>query len=101
MATGMTHQKEAVESGYWPLYRFDPRVIGAGKHPFHLDSRAPSKKFVDFARSEARYAMLERSDPEAARELFDLSQQDIDARWELYEQMADVDRHIPEDPHDA
>ena len=101
MATGMTHQKEAVDSGYWPLYRFDPRVIEAGKHPFHLDSRAPTKRFVDFARSEARYAMLERSNPAAAKELFDLSQQDIDARWELYEQMADVDRHIPEDPHEA
>lgn len=97
MTTGMTHQKEAVDSGYWPLYRFDPRLIADGKHPFHLDSRAPSKTFKEFARSEARYAMLERTDPASAKVLFDLAQQDIDARWELYEQLADVDRHIPED----
>ena len=42
MSTAMTHQKEAVASGYWPLYRFDPRLGGQGKHPFHLDSHKPT-----------------------------------------------------------
>ena len=96
MTTGFTHQKDAVASGYWPLYRFDPELAAEGKHPFHLDSRAPSKSFREFAESEARFAMLARSQPERAEELFDLAQEDIDARWSLYEQLAEVDRQIPD-----
>ena len=96
MSTGFSHQKDAVLSGYWPLYRYDPRVVADGKHPFHLDSRAPSKTFREFAATEARYAMLERSKPEVAAVLFGLAQDDIDARWKLYEQMADVERRIPD-----
>ena len=99
METGMTHQKDAVDSGYWPLYRFDPRLTTDGKHAFRLDSRAPKLTFKDFAAKEARYAMLQRRDPDAAAELFQLAQEDIDARWELYSQMADIDRTIPDEDH--
>ena len=101
MSTGMSHQKEAVDSGYWPLYRYDPRVVADGQHPFHLDSRKPKLDFRSFARQEARYLMLERSQPAEADRLFTLAQEDIDARWSLYEQMAQVDRLIPDEPHDA
>ncbi|MDH5422226.1 MAG: pyruvate:ferredoxin (flavodoxin) oxidoreductase [Acidimicrobiia bacterium] len=96
MSTGFSHQKEAVTSGYWPLYRYDPRAAGQGKRPFHLDSRAPTTTFKEFAATEARYAMLVRSQPERAEELFGLAQDDIDARWKLYEQMADVERRVPD-----
>lgn len=96
MSTGFSHQKEAVTSGYWPLYRYDPRVAAEGKHPFHLDSRAPTISFKEFAATEARYAMLARSKPETAEVLFGLAQDDIDARWRLYEQMADVERRVPD-----
>ena len=88
MATSMSHQKELVETGYWPLYRFDPSKDGEGV--FRLDSRVPSKPFRPIAEREARYAMLSRSDPAAADRLLTLAQQDIDDRWELYQQFTDL-----------
>ena len=89
MAAGMTLQKEAVACGYWPLYHFDPRDEA---HPFHLDSRKPVGRFKDFAMKEARFAMLARSKPDASARLLELAQQDIDARWHFYDQLAGVDR---------
>jgi pyruvate-ferredoxin/flavodoxin oxidoreductase len=94
METGMSHQKEAVESGYWPLFRFDPMAEAEGKHSFHLDSRAPKISFKDFAMQEARYAMLARTKPEEAERLFEMAQDDINNRWHLYEQIAEVDRIV-------
>jgi pyruvate-ferredoxin/flavodoxin oxidoreductase len=93
METSMTHQKAAVKSGYWPLFRFHP---GLGEHdqPFHLDSHAPSLPVVDFVRDEARFAMLGRSDPEAFAHLVGLLQADVDERWRLYSQLADVERTV-------
>jgi pyruvate-ferredoxin/flavodoxin oxidoreductase len=95
METGMSHQKEAVDSGYWPLYRYNPQL--EDHHPFHLDSKKPSITFKEFAWHEARFAMLARSQPEEAEKLFKLAQQDIDDRWSLYEQLADIERNIPGD----
>ncbi len=97
MATSMTHQKALVDSGYWPLYRYDPRVIAQGEHPFHLDSRKPTLKFADVAKNEARFAMLARSDPDTAAHLQSLAQHDIDERWQLYEQFEELDRLPLED----
>jgi pyruvate-ferredoxin/flavodoxin oxidoreductase len=94
METGMSHQKEAVDSGYWPLFRFDPTAEAEGKHSFHLDSRAPKVPFKEFAMQEARYAMLARTKPEEAARLFALAQEDINNRWHLYEQIAEVDRIV-------
>ena len=91
MATSMRHQKDAVASGYWPLYRHHPGA-GEHEHPFHLDSKKPTGPVASFAASEARFAMLARSDPEAAAELMELQQRDIDERWRLYEQMAGQER---------
>ncbi|MBT8240320.1 MAG: pyruvate:ferredoxin (flavodoxin) oxidoreductase, partial [Acidimicrobiia bacterium] len=94
METGMSHQKEAVDSGYWPLFRFDPTAEAEGKRSFHLDSRAPKIPFKEFAMQEARYAMLARTKPEEAARLFALAQDDINNRWHLYEQIAEVDRIV-------
>ncbi len=93
METSMTHQKSAVKSGYWPLFRFHP---GVGEHdqPFQLDSHAPSMPVVDFVRDEARFAMLARSDPAAFGHLVGLLQADVDERWRLYRQLAGVERTI-------
>ena len=88
MSTSMSHQKDLVDSGYWPLYRFDPSKDG--DDTFRLDSRAPSKPFREVAEREARYAMLSRSNPDGADELMDLAQQDIDDRWALYSQFTEV-----------
>lgn len=95
MSTSMSHQKEATASGYWPLFRHDPRQAGEGCVPFHLDSRKPTLPFREFAMKEARYAMLTRTHPERAARLMQLAQRDIDERWHFYEQMAGVERSVP------
>ncbi len=95
MSTSMSHQKDLVDSGYWPLYRFDPSKDG--DDAFRLDSRAPSKPFREVAEKEARYAMLSRANPGGADELMDLAQQDIDDRWALYSQFTEVVWAHPED----
>jgi pyruvate-ferredoxin/flavodoxin oxidoreductase len=100
METGMSHQKEAVDSGYWPLYRFDPGREAEGEHPFMLDSRAPTIPLREFAAKEGRYSILGRSQPDLAARLMDMAQADVDERRRLYEQLAGVERHQPaeEDP---
>jgi pyruvate-ferredoxin/flavodoxin oxidoreductase len=95
MSTGMSHQKEAVDSGYWPLYRYDPARSADGVHPLHLDSKAPSIPLARFAGKETRFAMLARSDPDRAAELMDEAQRDVEDRRHLYEQLAGVERAAP------
>ena len=97
MSTGMSHMKEAVDSGYWPLYRFDPSRESAGEHPFVLDSRAPTIPLRDFAAKEGRYSLLARSQPQLAERLMTVAQEDVTERWHLYEQLAGVERHAPDD----
>ena len=96
MTTAMSHQKDAVHCGFWPLYRYDPRLAHQGLHPFHLDSAKPTMGFDRYAMQEARFAMLSRSDPGRARHLLELAQADIDDQWHYYEQMAGVEREITE-----
>lgn len=99
MSTGMTHQRELVRSGFWPLYRYDPRNAHAGTHPFHLDSHKPNLKFQDVALKEARFAMLARTQPERAGDLLNRAQQDIDDTWHYYEQIAGVEREMTDSPN--
>jgi pyruvate-ferredoxin/flavodoxin oxidoreductase len=98
MTTSMSHQKQAVKSGYWPLYRYRP-TVEEHEHPFQLDSAAPSIPVRDFALQEARYAMLARTDPQRSEELLDLAQAGIDERWRYYEQMSSMERALPAIPH--
>ncbi len=100
MADSMTHMRDAVRSGYWPLYRYSPQAETEGL-PFHLDSKPPSMKLRDFALTEARFAMVARSEPEEFEHLMARAQEDVDERWKLYEQLAGVQRaapHLPEPP---
>ena len=97
MTTSMSHQKQAVKSGYWPLYRYRP-TVEEHEHPFQLDSAAPSIPVRDFALQEARYAMLARTDPQRSEELLDLAQAGIDERWHYYEQMSSMERALPATP---
>jgi hypothetical protein len=83
----MTAAEAAVQSGHWPLYRYRPGG-GEATHPFQLDSADPSVPYADFARSEARFAMLARSDPARAAELLRLAQADVAGRWNYYQQLA-------------
>ncbi len=90
MTTGMQNQKAAVNSGHWPLYRFDPRLAAQGKNPLLLDSKAPSIPIKDYAYQETRYKMLSLSQPEHAKKLLELAQQDAKARYQYYQQLASL-----------
>ena len=88
MANGMEQQKAAVNSGYWPLFRFNPDLVAQDKNPFQLDSRAPSITLKEYIYNETRYTMLVKSNPEEAKKLLELAQQDVAGRWKLYDYMA-------------
>ncbi|MGK2851165.1 MAG: pyruvate:ferredoxin (flavodoxin) oxidoreductase [Candidatus Limnocylindrales bacterium] len=94
MSQSMSHQKDAVKSGYWPLYRFQPSEA-EGVHPFKLDYAAPSIPIADFVGTETRFAVLQRTDPERAAELAALAQADADERWHYYQQLAGIERTVP------
>jgi pyruvate-ferredoxin/flavodoxin oxidoreductase len=90
MVNGYEHQKQAVNSGYWPLYRFDPRLKQQGKNPLQLDSKAPTVDFEQYAYSENRYRTLKQSKPEAAAELLKLAKRDAAERYALMQQLANL-----------
>jgi pyruvate-ferredoxin/flavodoxin oxidoreductase len=94
MSKSMSHQKDAVKSGYWPLYRYRPSEAEGGT-PFKLDSTAPSIPIRDFVATETRFAVLARTHPERAAELAELAQADADERWHYYQQLAGVERTVP------
>ncbi len=91
MTKGIDEQKLAVNSGMWPLFRFDPRKIEKGESPLQLDSKKPSLPFHKFAEAEGRWNTLLRSNPEHAEKLLASAQKDINKRFHLYEQMAKMD----------
>jgi pyruvate-ferredoxin/flavodoxin oxidoreductase len=88
MSTSMSHQKDAVRSGYWPLYRYDPSAPLRGDARFRLDSHAPSIPVRDFALAETRFSQLLRSRPDDAERLLAEAQDDVDARWRRLEALA-------------
>jgi pyruvate-ferredoxin/flavodoxin oxidoreductase len=81
MAKGMDQQRLAVESGHWPLYRYDPRLRAQGKNPFQLDSKPPKIAFRDYALNETRYRMLAQSDPAVSEMLLAEADVAIQAKW--------------------
>jgi pyruvate-ferredoxin/flavodoxin oxidoreductase len=81
---GLEQQKLAVQSGYWPLMRYNPGLREEGKNPFQLDSKAPSIRLKDYTYREARYTMLARSNPELAAELLKEAQDDVERQWRVY-----------------
>jgi pyruvate-ferredoxin/flavodoxin oxidoreductase len=89
MAKGMHQQKLAVESGYWPLYRYNPALENEGKNPFQLDSHDPKIRLEDYIYTEGRYRMLQRSDPEAAKTLLAQAQASVNHRWKQYKHLAE------------
>jgi pyruvate-ferredoxin/flavodoxin oxidoreductase len=95
MATSMTHQREAVQSGFWPLYRYDPSASGDGEAAFRLDSAAPKIPVEAFRSKEGRFAVLARTRPAEHETLTALAQADADERRRFYEQLAEVHRRPP------
>jgi pyruvate-ferredoxin/flavodoxin oxidoreductase len=88
LAHGMEQQKAAVLSGYWPLFRYNPDLVKEGKNPLHLDSKPPTLPLEKYIYNETRYTMLAQSKPDQARWLLQLAQEDVRARWKLYEHWA-------------
>jgi len=87
MTLGLESQKLAVQCGHWPLFRFNPERTREHKNPLQLDSKAPTVPFAKYADAEIRYKMLVKADPDTARRLQGLAQEDVKARWALYERL--------------
>ena len=84
-------QELAVKSGHWPLFRFDPQRIKAGKNPLHLDSAKPSIPYREFVQSETRFSMLWNTNPEAAEEFLEEAQREVNHRYHYYQQLSELD----------
>ena len=89
MSRTQTHEKFAVESGYWHLYRHNPELKKEGKNPFVLDSKEPTKPFKDYLMSEIRYTSLINTFPEVAEELFEKAEKEARERYETYRKLSE------------
>jgi pyruvate-ferredoxin/flavodoxin oxidoreductase len=87
---GLEQQKLAVQSGVWPLYRYNPSLAEEGKYPLKIDSKKPTVPVEDYAYNESRYRVLLQSDEKRAEELMRLAKQDAEGQWDLYHQMASM-----------
>ncbi len=90
MADSLDHQLMAVESGAWPMYRFDPRRTAMGENPLKLDSKAPKIPFDQYALSETRFKMLAKVDPERSKRLLAEAQRNVQAKYDMYQQLANL-----------
>ncbi len=88
LAFGMAQQKAAVQSGYWPLYRYNPQWADEGKNPLHLDSKEPQIPLEKYIYNETRYKMLALNNPDVARERLKEAQEDVYRRWQTYQHLA-------------
>jgi pyruvate-ferredoxin/flavodoxin oxidoreductase len=88
LVMGLEQQKLAVQSGHWPLYRFNPALIAQGQNPLSIDSKEPTIPLSKYAYNESRYRMLLQSDETRAEMLMQQAQKDVKGRWDLYRQMA-------------
>jgi pyruvate-ferredoxin/flavodoxin oxidoreductase len=88
MTRGVDEQRKAVNSGYWPLFRYNPALAAEGKNPLQLDSRAPSIAFSEFAYGENRWKVLQKGNPEAAAVLMDKGTKWAANRFEYYQKLA-------------
>jgi len=91
MMSGTDLQKDAVETGFWPLFRYDPMLAAQGKNPLQLDSKAPTKNVEEFMYKQVRFKALRQSDPKRAETLMESLRKDVISRWKFYEQMANLD----------
>ena len=89
MGTSLRQQKNAVEAGYWHLYRYNPDLQKEGKNPFMLDSKEPKTNFQEFLQSEVRYSSLKTVFPEIAEDLFVAAEEHARIRYETYRRLAE------------
>jgi len=90
MQHGMQQQKLAVQSGYWPLYRYNPDRAAGGLNPLQLDSEKPCIPFSEYIKNENRYQILLRTKPEIAKNLIQLAEEDIKRKWKIYEALQKI-----------
>ena len=88
MADSMAHQEMAVNSGYWPIFRYDPRKAALGESPLKLDSGVPKATIAQFMAMETRFRMVEQLDPDNYKKLVDEAQRLASEKYALYEQLA-------------
>ena len=89
MGKSQANIKDAVDSGYWHLYRFNPQLKKQGRNPFILDSKAPTKPFRDFIMGQNRYASLAKEFPQKADKLFAMTEEDAKEKYENYKKLAE------------
>ncbi|HET7291236.1 MAG TPA: pyruvate:ferredoxin (flavodoxin) oxidoreductase [Vicinamibacteria bacterium] len=90
MAQGAAQQKLAVDSGVWPLYRFDPVRLRNGEAPLRLDYGPPKAKVSEYMRNESRFRMIERADPARYRKFLEESEEAARRRYLVYQQLAGI-----------
>ncbi len=90
LSKSLEQAKLAVQSGHWPMYRYDPRLVEEGKNPLTIESKEPSIPLSQYAYNETRYKMLTQMDEGRAEELMKEAQHDVKSRWTLYQQMASM-----------
>ena len=90
MTKGIDSCKEAVNSGYFPLFRYDPRLAEKGKNPLQLDSKEPTIGFEEFANNQNRFRVLKKNNPENAEALLAASAKDSATRYDLYKKLAEM-----------
>ncbi len=95
MKTGVDNQERAVNSGHWPLYRFNPALAAKGENPLRLDSKQPKISFEDYAYQETRWKMLAKSNPDAAKELLRQASAHVQAKWQYLEQLSKLSYAAP------
>ncbi|MBD2568925.1 pyruvate:ferredoxin (flavodoxin) oxidoreductase [Anabaena lutea] len=88
MTTGLQQQKALVDAGRWLLYRYNPALQNQGKNPLQLDMKAPSESVEKSMYQENRFKMLTKSKPEIAKSLLEQAQAEVNARWEMYQYLA-------------
>jgi len=90
MAKGYEEQKKAVQCGYWPLYRFDPRLSEQGKNPLQLDSKEPTGDLEEFAYGENRFRVLKKAKPEIAAKLMEQTKKDFSDKYNLLKKLSEL-----------
>ncbi|OIO04406.1 MAG: pyruvate:ferredoxin (flavodoxin) oxidoreductase [Elusimicrobia bacterium CG1_02_56_21] len=95
MGAGMNEQKRAVASGRWPLYRFNPALKAQGKNPLIIDSTAPSLPVSEYMMGENRFRSLHKSNPEIAKRLTKLAEEEYKWRLSVYKQLAEMNCEVP------
>jgi len=79
-----------MESGFWPIFRYDPRLSGEGKPPLHLDMPAPKRKVREYMETETRFRMVEKIDRSRYQRLLAAAQAEVERRYAVYKQLAGI-----------